>query len=275
MGFDTGPGGSRTAVAADIADLWDAILTNEMGIPKSSRQTYRVVLVIPDICDREDVRSMVDLVLNSLNFFAIFVVLENVASAFGDCIPSACVIDVGAEKTSISCVDDGLSLPETRIMLAYGGDDISRLCNWYFQQKLRAFTLQLDNYANWVKMDAIKKAVCHFDFAQRGSCDVLVNLPSPDREETVHLNIPHDMARFSGLVYFFDGLLAPGAERELVRYNEVYQGAADDIYGAHGKITTKNPSAFHLSRSGDSSQLHLLVSVSSDCSAATRSTPSV
>lgn len=39
----------------------------------------------------------------------------------------ACVIDVGDQKTSISCVEDGISHPETRIHLDYGGSDINQV----------------------------------------------------------------------------------------------------------------------------------------------------
>lgn len=39
---------------------------------------------------------------------------ESVCGAFGSGLPSACVVDVGADKTSICCVEDGLSLPATR-----------------------------------------------------------------------------------------------------------------------------------------------------------------
>jgi actin-related protein 8 len=37
------------------------------------------------------------------------------------------VVDVGDQKTSISCVEDGISHPETRIHLDYGGGDITQV----------------------------------------------------------------------------------------------------------------------------------------------------
>jgi actin-related protein 8 len=121
-----GPGGSRAAVVADLEDIWDGILVEELDVPRAKRADYRAVLLIPDVYDRDDVRCMVDLLLVNLEFFAVFIALENVASMFGGSIASACVVDVGAEKTSISCVDDGISLPDTRLLLHYGGDDITR-----------------------------------------------------------------------------------------------------------------------------------------------------
>lgn len=39
---------------------------------------------------------------------------ESLAATYGAGISNACVVDMGAAKTSIACVDDGLVLPDTR-----------------------------------------------------------------------------------------------------------------------------------------------------------------
>ena len=39
----------------------------------------------------------------------------------------ACVVDVGDQKTTVSCVEDGISHPNTRIQLSYGGSDITQV----------------------------------------------------------------------------------------------------------------------------------------------------
>jgi actin-related protein len=36
-------------------------------------------------------------------------------------------VDVGDQKTSVSCVEDGISHPETRIHLDYGGADVTQV----------------------------------------------------------------------------------------------------------------------------------------------------
>ena len=47
--------------------------------------------------------------------------------AFGAGLSSACVVDIGDEKTNICCVEDGISNPSTRLTLHVGGSDITRL----------------------------------------------------------------------------------------------------------------------------------------------------
>lgn len=39
---------------------------------------------------------------------------ESLAATYGAGISNACVIDIGAVKTSVTCVDDGLVVAETR-----------------------------------------------------------------------------------------------------------------------------------------------------------------
>jgi actin-related protein 8 len=49
---------------------------------------------------------------DSLNFLNLW--QESLAATYGAGISNACVVDIGAVKTSIACVDEGLVLPDTR-----------------------------------------------------------------------------------------------------------------------------------------------------------------
>ena len=44
------------------------------------------------------------------------------------------MVDVGDQKTSVSCVEDGISLPQTRIHLDYGGSDITQVFHFLLRQ---------------------------------------------------------------------------------------------------------------------------------------------
>lgn len=46
----------------------------------------------------------------------ILVSQESVCGTFGSGLLSACLVDVGANKTSICCIEDGISIPSTRYM---------------------------------------------------------------------------------------------------------------------------------------------------------------
>ena len=47
------------------------------------------------------------------------------AATFGAGYTQACVVDVGAQKTSVTCVEDGLCIDDSRINLKFGGYDVT------------------------------------------------------------------------------------------------------------------------------------------------------
>lgn len=92
------------------------------------------------------------------------------AAIFGAGLSSACVVDIGAEKTSISCVDDAISHTNTRIRMDYGGGDITQAFFWLLQKC--AFPYKLCDPTN--KLDAcllnqLKEDFCHVDLNVCGS----------------------------------------------------------------------------------------------------------
>ena len=93
----------------------------------------------------------------------------------------ACVVDVGDQKTSISCVEDGISNPETRIHLDYGGSDITQVFHYLLEQiefpytdcqpMMRTFDAQL--------MEKLKKENCHLDLDVCGTAEKHFVVSSP------------------------------------------------------------------------------------------------
>lgn len=69
---------------------------------------------------------MTDLILHTIGFRQLWLQQEAVCTTFGAGISTGCVVDVGAKKTSIACVEEGLVLAESRMALDFGGDDITQ-----------------------------------------------------------------------------------------------------------------------------------------------------
>lgn len=73
------------------------------------------------------------------------------------------MVDVGHEKTSISCVEDGISLTNTRVRFAYGGADITQTFHWLLQKCAFPYTAcdpgnsRLDAFL----MQKLKHEFCH------------------------------------------------------------------------------------------------------------------
>jgi actin-related protein 8 len=49
---------------------------------------------------------------------------ESLSATFAAGLPSACVIDIGACKTSISCIDEGMVINDSRMVMDFGSDDV-------------------------------------------------------------------------------------------------------------------------------------------------------
>ncbi|CAN3359268.1 actin-like protein Arp8p [Diutina catenulata] len=85
----------------------------------------KCVLVIADLYDKAYVETWMRVLLRLVGFSRVGMIQESVAATFGAGATSACVIDVGAHTTSVSCVEEGMVINDSRIKLGYGGDLIT------------------------------------------------------------------------------------------------------------------------------------------------------
>ncbi|CEH13638.1 Actin-related protein [Ceraceosorus bombacis] len=141
-----------------------------LGISPKDLHLYSAVLVVPDLYSPTDVEQLVDLLLCDLKFAAICVQQESVCATFGAGQSGGCVVHLGSERIAISCIDEGLVYPESRISLAYGGRDVSL----FFAQLLKAAKLsyaELDpdrRLADRWLIDDLKHRLSTLDATQLG-----------------------------------------------------------------------------------------------------------
>jgi actin-related protein 8 len=65
--------------------------------------------------ERNHANEIFNAVVNSLGFAYAFVIQDHVCASFGAGISCATVVDVGDQKISVSCVEDGTSFPQSRV----------------------------------------------------------------------------------------------------------------------------------------------------------------
>ena len=97
-----------------------------LGLARSALPSSAALVVVPDSFSRSDIRALGTLFLSHMRFAALNVQTEGLCALYGAGLSAACVVDIGASCIGISCVEEGLVLPETRVALTYGGRDISR-----------------------------------------------------------------------------------------------------------------------------------------------------
>ncbi|CAK9165455.1 unnamed protein product [Ilex paraguariensis] len=117
-------------VFEDLHAIWDWILIDKLHIPHSERNMYSAILVVPETFDNREIKEMLSIVLRDLRFSSAVVHQEGLAAVFGNGLSTACVVNMGAQVTSVICIEDGVALPTTQISLRFGGEDISRCLLW-------------------------------------------------------------------------------------------------------------------------------------------------
>ncbi|KAF8966323.1 actin-related protein [Flammula alnicola] len=147
-------------------------LNDKFSLQASDYKSYSVVLVIPDFYDRAYVREIVNLLLVQMGFKQICAQQESLAATYGAGISNACVVDIGATKTSIACVDEGLVLADTRMTLNMGGDDITEFLYVLLERiKFPYRDIDLNNSYDWNVMEDLKSRLCTL-----ADSDVALNL---------------------------------------------------------------------------------------------------
>ncbi|XP_063501752.1 actin-related protein 8 isoform X2 [Symphalangus syndactylus] len=131
LNIHPGPGGSLTAVLADIEVIWSHAIQKYLEIPLKDLKYYRCILLIPDIYNKQHVKELVNMILMKMGFSGIVVHQESVCATYGSGLSSTCIVDVGDQKTSVCCVEDGVSHRNTRIFS--WNQDISGLQDHEFQ----------------------------------------------------------------------------------------------------------------------------------------------
>ncbi|XP_013198176.2 actin-related protein 8 [Amyelois transitella] len=157
-------GGSISSVLNDLYTIWSSIIEYKLGIPLIELIKYRCVLLIPDIYSRTHLKYLMSLLLKDLGFGHCFLVQESVGATFGAGIGSACVVDIGDQKTAISCVEDGISHKTTRLRMDYGAGDVCQALSWMLHKSAFPYKTWNENIPRDVMlMRNLYENFCHIN----------------------------------------------------------------------------------------------------------------
>jgi actin-related protein 8 len=110
---------------ADYFLILEDSIKNELGISSKERPGYSCVFVIPDLYEKILVADFLGELVGEFGFAKVCFIQESLAATFGAGFGAGCIVDMGAQKTSICCVEDGMCLEESRINMKYGGFDVT------------------------------------------------------------------------------------------------------------------------------------------------------
>ncbi|XP_046542630.1 actin-related protein 8-like [Haliotis rubra] len=177
-----GPCGSLTSVMADLEVIWSKALETYLSIPIKDLKHYKAIMLIPDVYIHKHVKALMNLLLDTLGFGAAFIHQESVCATYGTGVPCACVVDVGDQKTSISCVEDGISHKPTRLTMEYGGSDVTRCFRWMLRKSgVPLPEVDLSIPTDILLMQELKESFCHMDVDRSGIVNQFLQIRQPQK----------------------------------------------------------------------------------------------
>lgn len=193
----------------DVEELW-GWAASKAGVPRAERHKWRCVLVLPDDWEK-GAWGIVDRVVGNLGFGRVACIQESLAASWGAGFSHSVVVDMGEGKTSVTIVDDGLIVPETRMVARYGASDVSLLLLHFLFQAALPFNRPLT--ANLVcdrrLLDGIKEEHCHADAFGLGESMQMIQYESREPEASTRKwdAKVYEEVCLAPLVYFYPWIL--------------------------------------------------------------------
>ncbi|KAK7085058.1 Actin-related protein 8 [Halocaridina rubra] len=200
-------GGSITSVLADLETIWGHCISTVLNVPLKDLKSYRAVLVIPDIYNRDHVKKLTNLLMNGLGFAGCFVLQDHVAATFGAGLGFACVVDVGDQKTSVSCVEDAISHPATRLRLDYGGGDVTQVFYWLLKKCGFPHQVNPEEKMDVMLLSKLKHEFCHVNLNVCGAQENTFSVRTPGKLPSSYTIQMGDELIVAALSLFYPDLL--------------------------------------------------------------------
>lgn len=199
----------------DMMLIWKSLIETELNIPEKQFASYLVVLVIPDIFNKQQVCDTVTALLLGLKFRAVTFIQESTAAAFAAGATSACIVNIGAQQTTVACVDDGVCISDSRFNVKYGGDDVTRFL-FEILKRSNFPSTDIDIYdtvSGWILIEKIKEKCC--TLSEVGSEFVLPSLLTflqvdlAIEETAFYVFSPNSPTKKYQMKYYYEVALAP------------------------------------------------------------------
>ncbi|GAN02862.1 actin-like ATPase domain-containing protein [Mucor ambiguus] len=152
---------SVNEVLSDLEAIWTDVIVNDLEVERSDFKNCNAVLVIPDKLDHSYICNLVTMMLRYMKFKAVIVQQESTAATYGAGVSSAVVVDIGAQKTNIVCIEDGVCQLESRISIRLGGDDITKtFASFLLKNKFPYADIDLSTTYDWRLAETLKEKWC-------------------------------------------------------------------------------------------------------------------
>lgn len=154
---------SKTQLLQDFTVIIEDAIKKQLRIPRGEFHECSCVFVIPDLYERNYVTEVLDLLFRDFGFVRVTFIQESLAASFGAGYSTCAVVDVGAQKTSICCVDEGVCIESSRVLLRYGGRDVTEaFMKMMLQDHFPYADINLLRRHDFILAEELKRKFCTF-----------------------------------------------------------------------------------------------------------------
>lgn len=159
---------SKRMLFLDIALIIEEAITTQLGLrSKKDWPQYSCVFVIPDLYEKSYVTQVLEILMREFSFARVCFIQESLAATFGAGFTSACVVDIGAQKTSICCVEEGMCIENSRVNLKMGGSDVTEtFIKMMLHDHFPYTDINLWRRYDYLLAEELKKNICTLDEAK-------------------------------------------------------------------------------------------------------------
>ena len=253
---------NKTLLFEDIAIIIEEAIEMQLNLRrKKDWLQYGCVFVIPDLYERQYVTQILEMLMREFGFGRVCFIQESLAATFGAGYTSACVVDIGAQKTSICCVEEGMCIENSRVNLKYGGEDVTQtFIKMMLFDHFPYADINLKRRYDFLLAEEIKSKFCTMNEADISVQLFDFHLRASGQDTRKYTFKTYDEVLLAPQGFFqpsiFDNSTKLKGRRSLVaRSYDLYDGAPNDpISSAQAAVISLiNPSAFPNSQdvSGD------------------------
>ena len=237
---------SKRMLFLDISLILEDAIKTQLGLTsKKDWPQYSCVFVIPDLYDKSYVTQILEMLMREFAFARVCFIQESLAATFGAGFTSACVVDIGAQKTSICCVEEGMCVENSRINLKMGGQDVTQaFVKMMLHDHFPYSDINLWRRYDFLLAEELKKNLCTMIEANVSPQvhDFHLRVSGEDTQkhtfrafDEIHLA---PMGLFEPSIFDNDDKL-DGRRRLIERSVDIYDGQPNDpISGAQSEIMT-------------------------------------
>lgn len=226
----------RNQLLDDFFAIIEDALKSELGLSKRDWKEYSCCFVIPDLYERNYVTLVLDALMREFSFKRCCFIQESLAASFGNAQTITCMVDVGAQKTSICCVEDGMCIEDSRMNLKYGGWDITEL----FMKMMLADQFPYDDINLKRRYDYLLAEELKEKFVSMNEQDVTVqhydfHLRAAGQDTRKYMFKTFDEPMLAPLSFWYPGVLdhtqkLEGRHQIIDRSYDLYDGTPNDPY---------------------------------------------